>query len=126
MDFGTILLGVAICWSVWQIVQFRKYAMNGLIIIPVQVAATAIFALCILGVLISGISPFHLLWMFLVSYVLGTILLLFPWFQIVLLTGLTLLAFPFHHDEEPDSTPPQPSHPRRHASKKRKKKRRKR
>jgi hypothetical protein len=87
-----IILVISVFWLLWQLMQFRRCVVNGFIIVPLSVSATGIFGLGVVGVLVTGISPFHLIWMFLVSYLVGTVLLVFPWYQILLMNGLSLLA----------------------------------
>jgi hypothetical protein len=89
---GKIILIVSILWLLWQLMQFRRCVLHGLIIVPLSVSATGIFALCVVVVLVTGISSFHLIWMFLASYLVGTILLMFPWYLILLMNGLSLLT----------------------------------
>lgn len=95
---GKIILVISILWLLWQLMQFRRCVLHGLIIVPLSVSATGIFSLCVVGVLVTGISPFHLIWMFLASYLIGTLLLMFPWYQILLMNGLSLLTLTSRHD----------------------------
>jgi hypothetical protein len=55
-------------------------------------AATLVFVLCILVVVAIGASPLHLLWLFLLSFVLGVALLLFPAGVKLMTACLVLLA----------------------------------
>jgi hypothetical protein len=55
-------------------------------------AATLVFLVCILVVAALGASPLHLVWLFLLSFVLGLGLLLFPPGMKLTLACLGLLA----------------------------------
>jgi len=101
---GKMVLIVAIGWAIWQIYRVRIQVRNREIIAPPIVAATFVFALFIVIIMISGASPFHLVWLFLLSFVLGIILLSFP-FGVKLIMGfLTMLANVEHHHEQKKNT----------------------
>jgi hypothetical protein len=69
---------LAIGWVLSQMVVTRRRLRSGQVVIPPLFAATLVFLLCILVVAALGASPLHLLWLFLLSFVLGLALLLFP------------------------------------------------
>lgn len=93
MDFlGSLVLGVAILWVLRQLWRTRQRLRSGQIVVPPLFATTLVFTGCIVGVLALGASPLHLLWLFLVSFVLGVVLLLFPFGLTLTMACLGLLA----------------------------------
>lgn len=69
---------LAILWVLSQLVVTRRKLRTGQVVILPLFAATLVFLVCILVVAALGASPLHLLWLFLLSFVLGLALLLFP------------------------------------------------
>jgi len=88
----TVVFVLAILWVLSQLVVTRRKLRAGQVVIPPLFAATLVFLVCILVVAALGASPLHLLWLFLLSFVLGLALLLFPPCVKLTLTGLGLLA----------------------------------
>jgi hypothetical protein len=101
---------LAILWVGSQLVVTRRKLRTGQVVIPPLFAATLVFLGCILGVMAIGASPLHLLWLFLLSFVLGLALLLFPPGVKLMLACLGLLAGLPRLDE------PQPALRRRRGS----------
>ena len=97
---------LAILWVLSQLVVTRRKLRTGQVVIPPLFAATLVF----LVVAALGASPLHLLWLFLLSFVLGLALLLFPPGVKLTLACLGLLAGLPSLDE------PQPAPRRRIAS----------
>ena len=89
---STGVFGLAIVWVLSQMVVIRRRLRTGQVVIPPLFAATLVFLVCILGVAAIGASPLHLLWLFLLSFVLGFALLLFPPGVKLTLVCLGLLA----------------------------------
>ena len=83
---------LAILWVLSQLVVTRRKLRTGQVVIPPLFAATLVFLVCILVVVAIGASPLHLLWLFLLSFVLGLALLLFPPGVKLTLACLGLLA----------------------------------
>lgn len=87
MQFLAIVL-----WIVGAIVTIswaygvRLYVRSGRGVSQQTVNQTMLFALSLLVVLIFGLSPFHLLWMFPVGSILGTLSLTFP-FSVLSIPG---------------------------------------
>ena len=88
----TVVFVLAILWVLSQLVVTRRKLRAGQVVIPPLFAATLVFLVCILVVAALGASPLHLLWLFLLSFVLGLALLLFPPGVKLTLTCLGLLA----------------------------------
>jgi hypothetical protein len=83
---------LALLWVLSQLVVTRRKLRTGQVVIPPLFAATLVFLVCILVVAALGASPLHLLWLFLLSFVLGLALLLFPPGVKLTLACLILLA----------------------------------
>jgi membrane protein CcdC involved in cytochrome C biogenesis len=62
---------LAILWVLSQLVITRRKLRTGQVVIPPLFAATLVFLVCILVVAALGASSLHLLWLFLLSFVLG-------------------------------------------------------
>jgi hypothetical protein len=86
------VLVLAIVWTLWQLVHAQRQVRSGAIVIPPFVAATLVFALCIVVVMLTGVSPLHLVWLFPCSFLVGIAVLLFPFGTHLLLRFLVLLA----------------------------------
>jgi hypothetical protein len=89
---STLVLAVAITWTIGQILSVRAKLRNGSTVVPPFVASTFVFALFIVLVIVIGASPFHLLWLFPLSFVLGIVWLFFPVGTKLTLTFLVILA----------------------------------
>jgi hypothetical protein len=97
---------LAILWVLSQLVVTHRKLRTGQVVILPLFTATLVFLVCILVVIAIGASPLHLLWLFLLSFVVGLALLLFPPGVKLMLACLGLLAGLLSLDE------PQPA-PRR-------------
>ncbi len=86
------VVALAIGWTLWQLLHVRRQVRSGAIVIPPLVAATLVFALCIVVVMLTGVPPLHLVWLFPVSFLVGIVVLLFPLGTHLLLRFLVLLA----------------------------------
>ena len=89
---SSLILLIALLWVGWQVLATRRALRQGEAVMPPAFAATLVFALSILLVLILGASPLHLIWLFPVSIVLGFKMLLFPWGVNITMACLGLLA----------------------------------
>jgi hypothetical protein len=83
---------LAIVWTLWQLVHVRRQLRSGAIVVPPMVAATLVFALGIIVVSVTGVSPLHLVWWFPCSFVIGLVVLMFPLGTHLLLRFLVLLT----------------------------------
>jgi hypothetical protein len=72
------VLVLAMVWTLWQLVHVRRQLRRGAIVVPPLVAATLVFALGIIVVIVTGVSPLHLLWWFPCSFIIGLVVLVFP------------------------------------------------
>jgi hypothetical protein len=70
-------------------------------VVPPLVAATLVFALGIIVVIVTGVSPLHLVWWFPCSFILGLVVLVFPLGTHLLLRFLGLLAGSIERRELP-------------------------
>lgn len=82
---------LAIVWTLWQILHMRRQVRSGAIVVPPHVAATLIFALCIVVVMLTGVSPLHLVWLFPCSFIMGIVVLLFPLGTKLIIPGFSVL-----------------------------------
>jgi len=98
------VLVLAVVWTLWQLVHVRRQLRSGAMVVPPLVAAMLVFALGIIVVIVTGVSPLHLLWWFPCSFIIGLVVLVFPLGTQLLLRFLVLLAGPIESSEPP---PPQ-------------------
>jgi hypothetical protein len=101
---NTVVLVAAILWVIRQVFVTWRKLRTGQIIIPPLSAATLVFVLCIVLVVAIGASPLHLLWLFLLSFVLGVALLLFP-AGVKLMTACLVLLAGLKSFDEPQPAP---------------------
>ena len=87
---GVVVL--AIVWTLWQLVHVRRQLRRGAMVVPPMVAATLVFALGIIVVIVTGVSPLHLIWWFPCSFIIGLVVLVFSLGTHLLLRFLVLLA----------------------------------
>jgi hypothetical protein len=87
-----VVFVLAILWVLSQLVVTRRKLRTEQVVILPLFAATLVFLVCILMVATLGASPLHLLWLFLLSFVLGLALLLFPPGMKLTLACLVLLC----------------------------------
>ena len=92
---------LAIVWTLWQLVHVRRQLRRGAIVVPPIVAATLVFALGIIVVIVIGVSPLHLVWWFPCSFIIGLVMLVFPLGTHLLLRFLVLFAGSIESSELP-------------------------
>jgi hypothetical protein len=92
MTWDNFITIASIGWVIWQLVRIRAKAQNSELIIVPFVSSTLIFALIIPLVIITGASPFHLIWLFPASFALSIILLPFSFWTRIVMTFVTVLA----------------------------------
>jgi hypothetical protein len=92
---------LAIVWTLWQLVRVRRQLRRGAMVVPPLVAATLVFALGIIVVIVTGVSPLHLVWWFPCSFIIGLVVLVFPLGTHLLLRFLVLFAGSLESSELP-------------------------
>lgn len=94
----------ALLYIVLMLLWFRRTIGRGGIIVPPIVMAVLVFTLFAIIVFFAGWSSLHLIWLLILSFVIGTMLLIFPIVQSFLFAFLELLALTvlsFEPDDEP-------------------------
>jgi hypothetical protein len=105
---------LAILWVLSQLVVTRRKLRTGQVVIPPLFAATLVFLVCILVVVAIRASPLHLLWLFLLSFVLGLALLFPPGMKLTLACLGLLAGLPSLDQPQPTSRRKIGSTARRH------------
>jgi hypothetical protein len=118
----TGILVIAIIGTVWQLITIRTQVLTGGIIVPSYVMVILCFSVCLLIVLVFGLSPFHLLWLGAISLLCGFLSLFFPPFLAIVMVFIALLTLTQRRDA--DNT--MPRFQEHSTSKRRRKKRKKR
>lgn len=86
------VLAIAIVWIIWQLFVLRQAATQGSSIFPAMIPAVFIFAGAITTVELLHLSPLHLIWLFIVSFLLGLVAIMVPPVQSLSMGFFTLLA----------------------------------
>ena len=102
--FENVILIIAALFVLAQLIGFRNRAVQGGIILPPVVVSTLLFIIFLLIIYFGGWSPLHLLWLFVVSFLVGVPLLLFPIVQKTAMYFLSLLAM-IRVSTEPEEHP---------------------
>jgi hypothetical protein len=89
---NTVILLAAVAWSMGELIATRRKLRSGQAVKIPRFAATLVFVLFIILILVIGASAFHLLWLFPLSAVIGATLLFFPAGQELVMACLGLLA----------------------------------
>ncbi|MCP4701749.1 MAG: YfhO family protein [Gammaproteobacteria bacterium] len=107
---SNFILVFAIIWLVWRIMALRKEIGTGKPIIPSFVAFLLLFAIFILITVVFQLSPFHLLWLLVLSFMLSFRLMIFPFVQKITMSFIILLAMSkkenYEGKEVPAAKPP--------------------
>ena len=74
---NTVVLLAAIAWVILQLRATRRKLRSGDDVKIPQFAVTLVFGLCIVAILIFGLSALHLLWLFPLSVGIGLFMLFF-------------------------------------------------
>jgi ABC-type Co2+ transport system permease subunit len=82
-----IATSMALAWAY----GIRSYVKSGAGVTQMTVNTAMLFAVSVVVIPLTGISPFHLLWMFPVAWLLGTLSLLFP-ISLLSIPGLVFRA----------------------------------
>ncbi len=89
---STVLLMVAIAWALGELIFTRRKLRSGQVVTLPRFAATLVFCLFILIIVLIGASAFHLLWLLPLSAIIGATLLFFSAGQQLVMACLGLLA----------------------------------
>lgn len=89
---GNTVLAIAIAWMIWQLWSLRRVAIQDGFVIPVIIPTLFIFVGAIAGVELLRVSPLHLIWLFIVSFVFGIAAILLPFVEDLSLDFLELLS----------------------------------
>ncbi|HHP7231783.1 MAG TPA: hypothetical protein ACFCUY_13115 [Xenococcaceae cyanobacterium] len=96
---NTILV-TAVVWVVWQVISLINMTLNGGTIIPPAITSLIIFIIFLALVIAFQLSSLHLIWLFLLSLVLGFVAIIFPVGQKIAMGFLGLLAMTGKSQEE--------------------------
>ena len=94
------VLATACLWVVWQVLSLRNMALNGGAIIPPAITSLIIFIVFLASVVAFQLSSFHLIWLFILSLVIGFIAIVFPIGQKIAMGFLAILAMTGKSKEE--------------------------
>ncbi len=98
------ILATAVVWVVWQILSLRNMALNGGSIIPPAITSLIIFIIFFALVVAFQLSSLHLIWLFLLSLVLGFIAIIFPVGQKIAIGFLGILAMTGKSNEDTEES----------------------
>ncbi len=98
-----IVLVTAVVWVVWQVLSLRNMALNGGAIIPPAITSLIIFIIFLALVVAFQLSSLHLIWLFLLSLVLGFVAIIFPVGQKIAMGLLAILAMTGKSQEETEN-----------------------
>ena len=87
-----ITLGLAIFWALWQFLSLRHEIVNGGGVTPPAIPALLLYIVCIVVVLSFHLSPFHLIWLAVVSFFLGIVAIILPPVQALSIAFLGLVT----------------------------------
>ncbi len=74
---NTVVLLAAIAWVILQLRDTRRKLRSGDAVKIPEFAATLVFGLCIVAIVVFGLSALHLLWLLPLSVGVGLLMLLF-------------------------------------------------
>jgi hypothetical protein len=94
------ILATAVVWIIWQVLSLRNMALNGGSIIPPAITSLIIFIIFLALVVAFQLSSFHLIWLFLLSLMLGFVAIIFPVGQKIAIGFLGILAMTGKSQEE--------------------------
>jgi hypothetical protein len=94
------ILATAVVLIIWQVLSLRNMALNGGSIIPPAITSLIIFIIFLALVVAFQLSSFHLIWLFLLSLMLGFVAIIFPVGQKIAIGFLGILAMTGKSQEE--------------------------
>jgi hypothetical protein len=97
-----ITLGIALFWALWQFLSLRYLIANGKSVFPATIPSLLLYIICIVVVLAFHRSPFHLIWLAVVSFFLGVPLMMFPPVQGLSIGFMGLLAMTSNANNQED------------------------
>ena len=95
-----ILLTIVILWAVFNLAAIRYEARNGETVFLSALSSTLVLSLMIILTLTAGLSRFHLLWMFPLSFILGFLLLSIPFTASIIMASVAILAWPLKNKKQ--------------------------
>jgi hypothetical protein len=98
------ILATAVVWVVWQVFSLRNMALNGGSIIPPAITSLIIFIIFLALVVAFQFSSLHLIWLFLLSLVLGFVVIIFPVGQKIAMGFLGILAMTGNSNEDTEES----------------------
>lgn len=96
---NTVLV-TAVVWILWQVISLRNMALNGGGIVPPAITSLIIFIIFLALVVAFQLSSLHLIWLFILSLVLGFVAIIFPVGQKIAMGFLAILAMTGKSKEE--------------------------
>ena len=99
-----IVLATALVWVVWQVISLRNMTLNGGTIIPPAITSLMIFIIFLALVVAFQFSSLHLIWLFILSLVLGFVAIIFPVGQKIAMGFLGILAMTGKSKEETEES----------------------
>ncbi len=96
---NTILV-TAVIWVIWQVFSLRNMTLKGGTIIPPAITSLIIFIIFLALVVAFQFSSLHLIWLFILSLVLGFVAIIFPVGQKIAMGFLGILAMTGKSKEE--------------------------
>ncbi|MDM8520406.1 hypothetical protein QUF64_10190 [Anaerolineales bacterium HSG6] len=87
-----IILGLPVIWLIWYPIVLRQRIIKGLILVPFMVTAWFLFIGFTAIVILFDLSCFHLIWMFVLSFVAGLGVIIFPPVQMAVIYLMILLS----------------------------------
>ena len=87
-----ITLSTSIFWVIWSMLSLRNAVLEGEGVFPASITSILLFIIGIVTILIFHLSPFHLIWLFVLSFPLGLLAMTTPIGQQI---GIGILALFF-------------------------------
>jgi hypothetical protein len=111
---NTVLV-IAIASVIGLVFSLRQDVIQGDSIFPATIPILFLFAGAIVGVELLHVSPFHLLWLFIVSLLLGSVAIMVPPIQTLSMSFLAFLAMTTPNPDITEGSTSQPSRSKKSA-----------
>jgi lysylphosphatidylglycerol synthetase-like protein (DUF2156 family) len=95
-----ITLITSILWVIWSMLSLRNAVVEGEGIFPASITSVLLFIIGIVTILIFHLSPFHLIWLFVLSFPLGLLAIITPIGQQIGIGVLALFSLTRTEDSE--------------------------